>query len=149
MIGVAQERRGEDNRLGQFARPGVAAQFLRIENRRRVIARPDHEARERQDAVVLRRQRAAVTQNVILVAADGFAGHFVGPGAFAANRLVRAVKINHQLSGGGVAQRFVIPIDPAHVGFRLEINFHPDHAHGDCVVEKIGARRGRWELRCC
>ncbi len=91
---------------------------------------------------MLRRQSAAVTQDVILVAADGFAGDFVGPGAFAADRLVRAVKIHHQFPGGGVAQRFVIPIDPAHVGFRLEINLHSDHARGDRAVEKIGAPRG-------
>ena len=142
MIRVAQERRGENNRLRQFTRPSVAAQLLGIENRRRVIARPYHEPRERQDGVVLRRQRAAVTQDVIFVAADGFAGDFIGPGAFAANRFVRAVKINHQVPCRGVAQRFVIPIDPAHVRFRLEINFHPGRAHGDRVVENVGAPRG-------
>jgi len=59
MIRVAQERRGKDDRLRQFARPRIASQFLRIENGRREISRPNHKPRERQDGVVRRRQRAA------------------------------------------------------------------------------------------
>jgi len=68
MIRVAQVGRGEHNGLGEFARPSETAKFPRIKNRRRVIARPDHEPREWQDGVMLRRQRPAVTQDVIFVA---------------------------------------------------------------------------------
>jgi len=52
------------------------------------------------------------------------------------------------VSGGGVTQRFVIPVHPAHIGFRLEINFHSDRADGHRVVEEIGAPCGVWKFRC-
>ena len=127
-VAEAEERTRIHDALRQLARPCEVDELAILEHHRRVVSVSLHEAAERKYRVVLERQHALVSGDVVLVSANRFARQLVRPEALASRGLHGAVEIDDESGVESVRERLLVPLHDLAARRRDEVDLDADRA---------------------